>query len=181
MADPFIAEVKMMANTFAPRGWALCDGSILPIGENTALFSLIGTTYGGNGRSTMGLPDLQGRTPMHWGMGPGLSHRALGEFDGEPSVTLMPSHLPSHIHQVKGLNANGSQAAPSQGCYLSRDQRGTPGENIKLTVPATAGQSVAMSASALTIAGDSQSHENHQPSLVLPFYIALLGIYPSRN
>ena len=168
MADPFVAEIRMAGFNFAPRGWALCNGQLMPISQNTALFSLLGTTYGGDGQSTFGLPDLQDRTPMHPGAGPGLTSRALGEVGGESAVTLAESEMPGHDHGP--LKASASNA-----------NTGAPSSNVSLAV--TTGRSYGPATDLEPmggVMGGGQPHENRQPYLGLTFIIALQGVFPPR-
>ena len=174
MADPFVAEIRIFPFNFAPRGWAWCDGQILPISQNTALFSLIGTYYGGNGESNFALPDLQGRAPMHPGQGPGLSLHDLGETGGSESVTLLESEIPGHSHALRASNAPGDDNDPPDK-YLARPA----GRNIY--APANAGQIVSMSGQSLVPAGGDQPHNNLQPYLTFYFCIALQGVFPPRG
>lgn len=174
MTDPFVAEIRIFAGNFAPRGWATCDGQLLAISQNTALFSLLGTTYGGDGRTTFGLPNLQGRAPMFWGQGPGLSLRDIGETSGEEAVTLLISEMPFHNHSFNGLTSPAASRDPT-GAQLSRSRNG----NVYQT-DATTGQ-VQMAPQAMGIAGSSFPHNNMQPYLVLIFIIALQGIFPPRS
>ncbi|WP_028522584.1 phage tail protein [Runella limosa] len=171
MADPFVAEIRIFPFNFAPRGWAWCDGQLLPLSQNTALFSLLGTTYGGNGKSNFALPDLQGRTPMHPGQGPGLSLHDLGEMNGSETVSLLESEIPSHSHTVHALNDSGLQSGPT-GAYPAR-------ANFYNTNPG--GSTVAMSANAVTPAGGDQPHNNMMPYLTFYFNIALQGVFPPRG
>ncbi len=169
MSDPFLGELRIFGGNFAPRGWALCQGQLLSITQNTALFSLLGTTYGGNGTTTFALPDLQGRVPMGTGNGAGLSPRTLGESSGTENVTLNLTQIPAHSHQLTGTTAPQSTdqpggASPSAGGYYSTQ---TP--------------TTAMNPAAIGQAGGSQPHPNVQPSLALTFIIALEGIYPSQS
>ncbi len=161
-----------MANNFAPSGWALCQGQLLPLSQNTALFSLLGTTYGGNGKSNFALPDLQGRAPMHPGQGPGLSLHDLGETGGSTAVTLLESEIPSHPHTVKAVNDVGDTNNPLNN-GISRSSGAS--------VYGTTGNTVMLAASALTLSGGSQPHNNMQPYLTLNFVIALQGVYPPRT
>ena len=177
MSEPFIAEIRIFAGNFAPRGWAFCDGQLLPIAQNTALFSLIGTTYGGDGRTTTALPNLQGRAPMHPGRGPGLTSRRLGQRGGVEVVTLTEAQMPVHQHSVtaSGRPADENDA---QGLFFGT----TPGNN--LYVPASSNQPptpTSLADQALASAGGSQSHNNLQPFLAINFIIALVGLYPSRS
>lgn len=169
MSEPFIAEIRIFAGNFAPRGWAFCNGQLLPIAQNTALFSLIGTTYGGDGRTTTALPNLQGRAPMHPGRGPGLTERRLGQSGGVESVTLTEVQMPQHNHAVQGNEAPGNAPSPV-GNYLAA------------TKAAYADSANTTMASAMTpSAGGSQAHNNTQPWLAMNFIIALVGLYPSRS
>ncbi len=171
--DPFVAEIRIFPFNFAPKGWAFCDGQLLPLSQNTALFSLLGTTYGGDGKSNFALPNLQGCVPLHAGQGPGLSLRDLGESAGSASVTLLNSELPSHSHtptRSLGSTAVAHFESPSSSLALSRSDG-----------------FLAYSAAALTpglgttVAGGSQPHNNVMPSLTLNFCIALQGVYPPRQ
>jgi len=172
MADPFVAEIRIFGFNFAPKGWALCNGKLMAISQNTALFSLLGVNYGGDGKSTFGLPDLQGRAPMFYGQGPGLSYRDIGESAGEPSVTLLQSEMPAHSHALNGVNDSGLDFTPV-GAFPARASmyKSNPG-----SVPV-----VQMNASAVAPTGGSQPHNNLQPYLVLNMCIALQGIYPARG
>jgi microcystin-dependent protein len=169
MSEPFIGQVMMIGFTFAPRGWALCDGQILPIAQNTALFSLLGTTYGGNGTTTFALPDLRGRVPIHAGQGPGLSPYTLGQVGGAEQVTLLANQMPAHNHSLSATNAEASLTLPG-GQLLAQSREVTYGS----------GAPVAMNPQSIGQAGGSQPHENRQPYLTINFIIALEGIYPSR-
>jgi microcystin-dependent protein len=175
MSDPFLSEIKMMSFNFPPKGWAMCNGQLLPINQNQALFSLLGTTYGGDGRTTFALPNLQGAAPMQWGQGPGLSNRDLGEVGGTGTVTLAESQIPSHTHQVMGGGpAETNDPGPNVILGTAR------GANIYAPPPGPPGL-VSMSPQALTSAGGSQPHNNMQPYLTLNFCIAMQGIYPPRS
>lgn len=172
--DPFVAEIRIFPFNFAPRGWAFCDGQLLPISQNTALFSLLGTTYGGNGKSNFALPDLQGRAPMHPGQGPGLSLHDLGEAGGSDTVTLLDTHMLAHSHSVGASSQPGEDATPA-GEMLSR----SVGASLYQT---TTDQSVVQLApDALTAAGGGQPHNNLQPYLTFYFCIALQGVFPPRS
>ena len=174
MADPFVAEIRIFPFNFAPRGWAWCDGQLLPLSQNTALFSLLGTTYGGNGKSNFALPDLQGRAPMHPGQGPGLSLHDLGESGGSETVTLLESEMPSHSHSVGAQNvALGGVAVPA-GATLNRPASGN-------LFTATTTPLVSMSDQSLSPAGGDQPHNNLQPYLTFYFCIALQGVFPPRT
>lgn len=175
MSDQFVAEIRIFGFNFAPTGWALCNGQILPISQNTALFSLLGTTYGGNGQSTFALPDLQDSAPMHPGQGPGLSLHDLGEQGGEPFVTLLESEMPAHSHALKADTADPADVqAPSAAVVLARSNGG----NAYLNPPASL---VPMSNLAIGPAGGSLPHNNMMPYLTLNFCIALQGIFPPRT
>jgi microcystin-dependent protein len=172
-SEPFIAEIYMGGMNFAPRGFATCQGQLLAISQNTALFSLLGTTFGGNGQTTFALPDLRGRVPMGQGQGPGLSPRTLGEVGGSETVTLISTQIPAHTHSLNAVSDAGDTSAPS-GNYLANS--GALDKEYKST-----GTFVPMNAGAVGSAGGSQPHANIPPYLVLNFYIALEGIFPSRN
>jgi len=178
MSEPFIAEICIWANLFAPRGWAYCEGQQLPLAQNTALFAVIGTFYGGNARTTMQLPDLRGRTPMHWGRGPGLSTHRIGDRPGTPLVTLTGSEMPSHTHLVCGQEVNATANAPTEGDYLAMD--GRTGSKVAFTHTASGNPTLAMSPHSLSAEGQSEAHDNIQPYLAIPFCIALVGIFPMR-
>ena len=172
MSEPFIAEIRIFAGNFAPRGWAFCDGQLLPISQNTALFSLIGTTYGGDGRSTTALPDLQGRLPMHPGRGPGLTSRRLGERGGVDTVTLSEAQMPQHHHTLMGVQRPADENDADDRYYGL-----TPGNNLY----GSATNLIPLADQALPSTGGSQAHNNMQPFLAMYFIIALVGLYPSRS
>ncbi|MGR3276434.1 phage tail protein [Acaryochloris marina NIES-2412] len=174
MSEPFIAEIRIFAGNFAPRGWAFCNGQLLPVSQNTALFSLIGTTYGGDGRSTTALPNLQGRIPMHPGRGPGLASRSLGQQGGTEIVTLTEAQMPSHTHGFQVTQENASEENLNDQAQLARSRNGI------LYQSNTSGL-VAMSNQALGSTGGSQAHNNLQPLLAINFIIALVGLYPARS
>lgn len=176
MSDPFVAEIRIFAGNFAPRGWAFCDGQLLPISQNTALFSLIGTTYGGDGRVTTALPNLQGRAPMHPGRGPGLSLRRLGENGGTETVTLTQAEMPQHSHAVQAGNAPASSFVASADSSITRSVGGFS-YNENAEQPLSPLHETALSASG----GPGVPHPNMQPYLVMSFIIALTGIYPPRS
>ena len=171
--DPFVAEIRIFPFNFPPKGWAFCDGQILPISQNTALFSLLGTTYGGDGKSNFSLPNVQGNAPMHPGQGPGLSLHDLGEVGGSETVTLLQSEIPGHAHVLRAdsvdladtnvANPNASLAISSGGTLY----QGT--------------QNTQLAFQALALAGGDQPHNNMQPYLTLNFCIALQGVYPPRT
>lgn len=172
MSEPFVAEIKIVGFNFAPRNWAMCDGQIIQIRQNTALFSLLGTTYGGNGESTFALPNLMGRAPMHHGQGPGLSNYVLGETSGSQNVTLLQNQLPAHIHS---LNANSSAADRVDPAGAVLAQSGSE------PIYGTGGATTTLSSGALAPTGGSQPHNNMQPYLGLLFVISLAGYYPPRG
>ncbi len=171
--DPFVAEIRMFPFNFAPKGWAWCDGQLLPLSQNTALFSLLGTTYGGNGKSNFALPDLQGRAPMHPGQGPGLSLHDLGETGGSETVTLLESEIPAHSHALQatiGLSDSNSAA----GNNLARSSRGR-------AYNTQTNGFVTMNPQSLAPAGGDQPHNNMMPYLTVYFNIALQGVFPPRG
>jgi microcystin-dependent protein len=168
MAEPFLSEIRIMSFVFAPKGWALCNGQLLPINQNQALFSLLGTTFGGDGRVNFGLPDLRGRIPTHVGGG-----HTLGERGGEQAHTLSISELPTHVHTLNGTSAPASQPVPT-GALLASSSATDP-------IYGPASSLVAMAAGDLTNVGGSQAHLNMQPFLTLSFCIALQGVYPPRT
>jgi microcystin-dependent protein len=172
MSEPFVGEIRMFAGNFAPRGWAFCDGQLLAVSQNDALFSLLGTIYGGDGRTTFGLPDLRGRVPIHAGAGPGLTPRRLGEKLGVEKVTLTSNQLPSHSHSLNASTGTGTSNSAS-GNVTSESP------SIDLYIEDVPGADMAVSA--IGNVGGSQSHSNIAPFLCLHFIIALFGIYPSRH
>lgn len=170
MSEPFLAEIKMFGGNFAPRGYAFCSGQLLPISQNTAVFSLMGTIYGGDGRTTFALPDLRGRVPIHWGNGPGLQNYNIGQKGGAETVTLNVNQMPQHNHSVACSGNDGTLGLPSG------------------NVPATTGENIysqstdsTMKSNMIGNSGNSQSHENRQPYLAISFIIALQGTFPSPN
>jgi microcystin-dependent protein len=171
--DPIIGQIQIFGFNFAPRGWATCEGQLLQIAQNQALFSLLGTTYGGNGTTTFGLPDLRGRVPMHFGSGPGLLIKFLGESGGTENTTLVANNLPSHNHVLNGYSEAGTASSPA-GAILANT--GALDREY-----ATAGTIVTMKSDAIGNTGGNQAFNNMQPYLVVNFCIALEGIYPSRN
>ncbi len=171
--DPFIGEIKFFGGNFAPRGWALCDGQLLSISANTALFSILGTTYGGDGRTTFGLPGMRGRSPVHPGTGPGLSTVGLGEKGGTETNTLGANNMPSHTHQLFGTTANGNANNPA-GAVQAVD-----GADFVYNNSAAADNP--MSAAAIGNTGGGQSFTNRSPFIGVNCIIALVGVFPSRN
>jgi microcystin-dependent protein len=172
--DPFVAEIRIFPFNFAPKGWAFCDGQILPLSQNTALFSLLGTTYGGDGKSNFALPDLQGNAPMHPGQGPGLSLHDLGETGGSETVTLLESEMPAHAHAVRAATDPADLNAPAPARVLTRSASG-------FAYQSSAAGLVMMASEALAPAGGDQPHNNLMPYLTLNFCIALQGIFPPRG
>lgn len=175
MSNPFVAEVRIFTGNFAPTGWAQCNGQLLPISQNTALFSLLGTTYGGDGKSTFALPNLQGCAPMQAGQGPGLSLRDLGEIGGEQTVTLLQTEMPAHSHTVQAAAGTGLND-PTNNVWAS----GAKGFGA-IYSPSGSGTNVQMSPLATSIAGGNLPHNNMMPFLGLMFIIALQGVFPPRS
>lgn len=175
MSQPFVAEIRMFAGNFAPRGWALCNGQLLPVQQNTALFSLLGVAYGGDGRSSFGLPNLQAASPMNQGQGPGLTPRVMGETGGSAQVTLLSTQMATHSHTMM---ANSFDAAdnrtPSPTMSLAKSASGNA------YAPDSSAQ-VAMAANAVSLIGGNQPHNNRQPYLAVTFIICLQGIFPQRQ
>src|SRR4051812_23096263 len=167
MAEPFLSEIRIMSFVFAPKGWALCNGQLLPINQNQALFSLLGTTYGGDGRVNFGLPDLRGKVPIHMG-----SSHTLGEKGGEPSHTLTLAEMPAHLHAASASNTTGGTNDPGNNVLANSAPNTLYGPVQNLT---------AARANTISNAGGSQAHNNMMPYLVLSFCIALQGIFPSQN
>ncbi len=172
MSEPFVGEIRMFAGNFAPRGWAYCDGQLLAVSQNDALFSLLGTIYGGDGRTTFALPEMRGRIPLHKGQGPGFSNRALGSKSGNIQETLTTNQMPSHTHDWKVNTAAATGSAP-QGKVLADT---TP---VRIYRPVAQDNNMATTVIANT--GGSQPHQNRMPTLCIHFIIALFGIYPSRQ
>jgi len=174
MADPFVAEIRIFPFNFAPRGWAFCDGQILPLSQNTALFSLLGTTYGGNGMSNFALPNLQGSAPMHTGQGPGLSLHDLGETGGSETVTLLQSEMPSHSHSLNAAVPPALLFAGSAQTALGRSVGGPAYQSSNVGL-------VQLDPQAVGPTGGDQPHNNMMPYLTLNFNIALQGVFPPRT
>lgn len=177
MSDQFVAEIRIFGFNFPPTGWALCNGQLMPISQNTALFSLLGTTYGGDGISTFGLPNLQGSAPLQQGQGPGLSNYALGEFGGETAVSLLTSQMPVHNHTTGCQSGAGTLTSPGGAIWASA-KVGKQAENRYSAAP---GAGPVMAANAITSAGGGLPHNNMPPYLVMNFCIALQGIFPPRS
>lgn len=172
MSNPYVGEIRLFGGSFAPAGWMFCDGSVLPISENETLFSLIGTTYGGDGQSTFSLPDLRGRVPVHQGTGPGTSTRQLAETSGSETVTLLAAQMPGHSHS---LNASTGEASASAG------PTGVLAASANTQFYGTGVPSTDMADGAITLQGGSQPHDNMAPFLAVNFIISLYGIYPSQS
>lgn len=172
MSEPFVGEIRMFAGNFAPRGWAFCDGQLLAVSQNDALFSLLGTIYGGDGRTTFGLPDMRGRVPIHAGSGPGLSPRRLGAKAGAEKVTLTVNQLPSHKH--------GDTKVSNNHLRYPDPNSNMPGRSLEETYRDTLDNPVTLNSASITNVGGSRSHSNLMPYLCINFIIALFGIYPSR-
>ncbi len=168
--EPFIGQIMMFGGNFAPRGWAKCDGSLLSISQNQALFSILGTTYGGDGRTNFALPDLRGRAPIHAGAGPGLSNRNLGQKDGQEAEKLTTTQLPAHSHTASCSNAEGTGRSPKNNVIAGSS-----------ALPFAASGTDAMSSAFIQNTGSGAAHNNMQPYLTINFVIALVGIFPSRN
>ena len=170
--EPFIGEIIMFGGNFAPRGWAFCDGQLLSVSENQALFSILGTTYGGDGRTTFALPDLRGRVTIHPGTGPGLTPRSLGEMGGQERVTLTTNQIPSHNHDIKAHKTEGDSSSPD-GNFPAKSGEGDPDYNSS--------SDATMNSDAIGNTGGDQPHNNMPPFQTINFIIALQGIFPSRN
>jgi microcystin-dependent protein len=178
MSDQFVAEIRIFGFTFPPTGWAYCNGQLLPISQNTALFSLLGTTYGGNGTSTFALPNLQGSAPMHPGQGPGLSLHDLGETGGSTTVTLLSSEMPAHTHIVNCIDGGRIAGQVGQpGNAILTKTSGTP----PLAYASGGAQNQQLAQNAVSVVGGSQPHNNMMPYLTLNFCIAMQGIFPPRS
>lgn len=167
MSEPFLGEIRMLGSNFPPKGWAACNGQLLPISQNTALFSLLGTQYGGDGRVTFALPNLQGSVPLGQGSGPGLTPRSIGEVDGEANVTLLTTEMPSHHHTI-GVSTSAGTSTSAGGAAIGASPTPAFAQAFNLT-PMN------------SVAGGDQSHNNLQPYVVVQFCIALQGIFPARS
>lgn len=181
MSQPFMGEVRMLPYSFAPRSWAYCEGGTLSIGQNTALFSILGTTYGGDGRATFKLPDLAGRAPMHPGSGPGLARRRLGWSLGLAGETLSGAEMAKHDHTISASYAEGDSAVPTDNMpgYKAGSGKGASSVNYYINSPDT--NMTSMSMGAVSGEGSGQAHENRQPFLCTSFCICIDGLYPPRN
>jgi microcystin-dependent protein len=176
VSNPFVAEIRILTGNFAPTGWAFCNGQLMPLSQNTALFSLLGTTFGGDGKSNFALPNLQGAAPVFWGQGPGLSLRDLGESGGEQAVTLLQSEVPPHTHSLQASPHNADLGSPGPQNSLARS---APGQIYKVPAGAAAPQPLAQGV--LPAVGGNLPHNNMQPYQGLNFCIALQGVYPVRS
>ena len=173
--DPYIGEIRIFAGNFAPKDWAFCNGQLLPISQNTALFSILGIMYGGDGKSTFALPNLQGAAPMHAGDGPGLTPRTIGEYGGEQTVTLLEMEMPLHSHAAVVGDPAYLQASPEQGIWSKTQGR------LGAKAYSDATNPMGMNPQAIQVSGGSQPHNNMQPYLGLNFIIALQGVFPPRG
>jgi microcystin-dependent protein len=173
MSQPYLGEIRMVGFNFAPTGWALCNGAILSIAQNTALFALLGTTYGGDGQTTFALPDLRGRIPIHQGQGSGLTNRTIGESGGQETVALTLQQMPGHTHALLASPSPGTTTSPIGNTWASSPSLAAYAD--------PAATNTAMSAQSLDLAGGGQSHENMAPFVAVNFVIALAGIFPSQN
>lgn len=180
MSDPFVGEIRMFAGNFAPYNWAFCQGQIIPIQSNTALFALLGTYYGGNGQTNFALPDLRGNVPLGAGNGIGLTPHVIGERSGTPTVTLLSSEMPMHGHGLNASSANGS-VPPGSGATLGRPVKGSLQGSTTGLMYSTGGANVPMTTPVLGISGGSQPHNNMMPYLAMNYIIALRGVFPARN
>ncbi|HSB09845.1 MAG TPA: tail fiber protein [Blastocatellia bacterium] len=170
MSSPYIGEIRMFGGNFAPQGWAFCSGQTIPISQNDTLFTLIGTTYGGDGQETFNLPNLQGRMPVHQGTGPGLSNYVIGQMGGTETVTLTVNQIPVHNHPFTANSASGTQSSPANGVSATNTQNQFSAANAVQPMNPVMGPS-----------GGSQPHENMMSFLVIDFIISLFGIFPSQN
>ena len=175
MSDQYLAEIRIFAGSFAPSGWALCNGQLIPVSQNAALFSLLGTYYGGNGTSNFALPNLQGSVPLGQGSGPGLTDRIIGETGGTDTVTLNSSEIPSHNHLIQGSTEDGTLKTPAPTLFLGRSKSGTIYQSN------TVDKLVQMNFQQIGVAGNSQPHQNMQSFLTLTYIIALQGVFPPRS
>jgi microcystin-dependent protein len=181
MSNPFVAEIRIFGFNFPPQGWAFCAGQLLPLSQNTALFSLLGTTYGGDGKSNFALPNLQGNAPMFYGQGPGLSLHDIGETGGSTSVTLLQTEMPSHNHPFQANAATATNASPANAVYMKGHYDDGQGHKGQVDLYTTTAPSTALNPFALSITGGNLPHNNMQPYLALNFCIALQGVFPPRT
>lgn len=180
MSDPFVAEIRIFPFNFAPKGWAFCNGQLLPLSQNTALFSLLGTTYGGDGKSNFALPDYQGCVPMFYGQGPGLSLYDIGQEGGSETVTLLQTEIPSHLHTLNATTGAGTSSDPN-GNMLSQGNWSVQGNTGNVQMYTVTAPNKQMGAFSTSIAGSSFPHNNLMPYLTLNFCIALQGVFPPRG
>lgn len=183
MSQPFVGQVIMFGGNFAPAGWMMCSGQIIPISENDVLFQLIGTTYGGDGQSTFALPDLRGRVPVHQGQGAGLSNYVIGQASGAESVTLNTNQIPQHNHMMLTTAQTATAATPSTGTIMANENVSNGSNNPYTYAPYNAGTPAQQPLSGASIAqtGGNQPHNNIQPVLTVTYCISLFGIFPSQN
>ncbi|HTQ15247.1 MAG TPA: tail fiber protein [Rhizomicrobium sp.] len=181
MSDPFVAEIRIFPFNFPPKGWAWCNGQLLPLSQNTALFSLLGTTYGGDGKSNFALPNLQGSTPLFWGQGPGLSLYDIGQTGGSETVTLIQSELPSHGHTLNAQTAAGTTSTATNNTLAEGQWNNGQGQSGGLQYYTATAPNTSMGPFADAPAGSSLPHNNMMPYLTLYFCIALQGVYPPRT
>ena len=179
--DPFIGELRQFGFNFAPSGWAMCDGQLLSISQNTALFSILGTQYGGNGTTNFALPNLQGKVPIGQGSGPGLTPFIPGDTGGESTHTLVSGEMPSHSHALTALPVNAVNPTPAAGSHLSRGEGGSRGSTFAINTFTTSGPGTTLNPAAVGAAGGGAAHDNMQPSLTMNWCIALVGIFPPRS
>ncbi|GAB4030116.1 phage tail protein [Spirosoma jeollabukense] len=181
MNEPFLGMIALFGFGFPPRDWAVCDGSILPIAQNTALFSLLGTTYGGNGQTTFALPDLRSRVPLGQGQGPGLSPYQMGQVGGTESVTLTTGQMPMHTHTLTGTNAGAATSVPNGNVLAASNGALEDGTTVSVNAYATSGTDATLNPSSIGVAGGSQPVQIQTPYLAMNYCIALKGIFPSRS
>lgn len=180
MSNPFVAEIRIFPFNFAPTGWALCNGQLLPLSQNTALFSLLGTMYGGNGQSNFALPNLQGSAPMFFGQGPGLSEHFEGETGGSDTITLLDTEMPSHTHLLQANTSNATSASANVNVY-AKGLWSFAGDGGAVATYTVAAPDVQLNPAAVQFTGGSQPHNNMMPYLTLNFAIALQGVFPPRT